>query len=56
MQGCLVLPHKSEPVLSNGHSRIQTPLDLYTDEDLDDMIGTQEKFLAAVGCEAEIVQ
>jgi integrase len=28
-----------------GHSRIQTTLDLYTDEDLDEMIAAQEKFL-----------
>jgi hypothetical protein len=32
-----------------GHSRIQTTLDLYTDEDLDEMIAAQEKFLDAVG-------
>jgi integrase len=35
-----------------GHSRIQTTLDLYTDEDLDEMIAAQEKFLDAVGFEA----
>ena len=34
-----------------GHSRIQTTLDLYTDEDLDEMIAAQEKFLDAVGFE-----
>ena len=39
-----------------GHSRIQTTLDLYTDEDLDEMITAQEKFLAAVGFEAGSVQ
>jgi integrase len=39
-----------------GHSRIQTTLDLYTDEDLDEMIAAQEKFLDAVGIEAETVQ
>jgi hypothetical protein len=32
-----------------GHSRIQTTLDLYTDEDLDEMIAAQEKFLDACG-------
>src|SRR5579862_3632596 len=30
-----------------GHSRIQTTLDLYTEEDLDEMIAAQEKFLDA---------
>ena len=39
-----------------GHSRIQTTLDLYTDEDLDEMIAAQEKFLDAVGFEAGGVQ
>jgi hypothetical protein len=39
-----------------GHSRIQTPLDLYTDEDRDEMIAAQEKFLDAVGFERETVQ
>src|SRR5580658_2527711 len=39
-----------------GHSRIQTTLDLYTDEDLDEMIAAQEKFLDAVGFERETVQ
>jgi hypothetical protein len=39
-----------------GHSRIQTTLDLYTDEDLDEMIAAQEKFLGAVGFEAGSVQ
>ena len=39
-----------------GHSRIQTTLDLYTDEDLVEMIGAQEKFLDAVGFEAGSVQ
>ncbi len=27
-----------------GHSRIQTPLDLYTDEDLDEMIRLRKSF------------
>jgi hypothetical protein len=40
----------------NGHSRIQTTLDLYTDEDLDEMIAAQEKFLDAVGFETGSVQ
>ena len=39
-----------------GHSRIQTTLDLYTDEDLDEMIEAQEKFLNAVGFEGGSVQ
>ena len=39
-----------------GHSRIQSTLDLYTDEDLDEMIAAQEKFLNAVGLESGRVQ
>jgi integrase len=39
-----------------GHSRIQTTLDLYTDEDLDEMIAAQDKFLDAAGFERETVQ
>ena len=39
-----------------GHSRIQTTLDLYADEDLDEMIAAQEKFLDAVGFEREAIQ
>ena len=39
-----------------GHSRIQTTLDLYTDEDLDEMIAAQDKFLDAVGFERETIQ
>jgi integrase len=39
-----------------GHSRIQTTLDLYTDEDLDEMIAAQEKFLDAAGFETGNVQ
>jgi hypothetical protein len=39
-----------------GHSRIQTTLDLYTDEDLDEMIAAQEKFLDAVGFKSGSVQ
>ena len=39
-----------------GHSRIQTTLDLYTDEGLDEMIAAQEKFLDAVGFESGSVQ
>jgi hypothetical protein len=35
---------------------LQTTLDLYTDEDLDEMIAAQEKFLDAVGFERETVQ
>jgi hypothetical protein len=39
-----------------GHSRIQTTLDLYTDEDLDEMIAAQEKFRNALGFESGSVQ
>ena len=39
-----------------GHSRIQTTLDLYTDEDLDEMIAAQEKILNAVRFESGSVQ
>ena len=39
-----------------GHSLIQTTLDLYADEDLDEMISAQEKSLDAVGFEKEAVQ
>jgi integrase len=39
-----------------GHSRVQTTLDLYTGEDLDEMIAAQEKFLDAVGFESGSVQ
>jgi hypothetical protein len=39
-----------------GHSRVQTVFDLYTDEDLDEMIAAQEKFLDAVGFESGSVQ
>ena len=39
-----------------GHSRIQTTLDLYTDEGIDEIIAAQEKFLDAVGFEGGSVQ
>ncbi len=39
-----------------GHSRIQTTLDLYTDEDFDEMIAAQDKFLDPVGFQRETVQ
>jgi len=39
-----------------GDSRIQTTLDLYTEEDLDEMIAAQEKFLDAAGFESGSVQ
>jgi len=39
-----------------GHSRIQTTLDLYTQEDLEEMIAAQEKFLNAVGFESGSIQ
>jgi hypothetical protein len=45
---------EGDPEDCAGHlgSRIQTTLDLYTDEDLGEMIAAQEKFLDAVGFEA----
>ena len=39
-----------------GHSQIQTTLDLYTDEDRDEMIAAQEKLLDGVGFESGSVQ
>jgi hypothetical protein len=39
-----------------GHSRIQTTLGLYTEEDLDEMFAAQEQFLDAVGFESGSVQ
>jgi hypothetical protein len=39
-----------------GHSRIRTTLDLYTDDNLDEMIAAQEKYLEAVGFESVSVQ
>ena len=39
-----------------GHSRIQATLDLYVDENLDEMITAQEKFLDAVGFEGGSVR
>jgi len=39
-----------------GHSRIQTTLDLYTDEDLEEMIAAHKKFLNAVGFGSGSVQ
>ena len=38
-----------------GHSRIQTTLDLYRDEDLDETIAAGEKFIDAVGFDRETV-
>jgi hypothetical protein len=38
------------------HSRIQTTLDLHTDEDLDEMIAAQDKFVDAIGIESGNVQ
>ena len=54
----LVNKAKENPKTVQGilrHSRIRTTLVLYTDEDLDEMIAAQEKFLDAVGFEAETV-
>ena len=39
-----------------GHARIQTTLDLYADEDLDEMIAAQEKYLDAVGFDSGSIQ
>jgi len=39
-----------------GHARVQTVFDLYTDEDLDEMIAAQEKYLDAVGFDCGSVQ
>ena len=39
-----------------GHARIQTTLDLYVGEGLEEMIAAQEKFLDAVGFEPRSVQ
>ena len=39
-----------------GHARIQTALDLYVGEDLEEMIAAQEKFLDEVGFESGSVQ
>jgi len=39
-----------------GQSRIQTALDLYADEDLDEMIAAQEKYFDAVVFESGSVQ
>jgi integrase len=39
-----------------GHARVQTVFDLYTDEDLDEMISAQDKFVEAVGIESVTVQ
>jgi hypothetical protein len=55
----LVNKAKENPKTVQGilvHSRIQTTLDLYTDEDLDEMIAAQEKFLDAVGFKSGSVQ
>src|SRR5437879_12038083 len=55
---CTACPASSQVA----HSRntcptdVQTTLDLYTDEDLDEMIAAQEKFLDAVGFDREPVQ
>lgn len=39
-----------------GHASVQTVFDLYTQENVDEMIAAQEKFLDAVGFESGIVQ
>ncbi len=59
LSNCLVNKAKENPKTVQGilgHSRIQTTLDLYTDEDLDEMIAAQEKFIDAVGFETGSVQ
>jgi hypothetical protein len=50
---------KVEPKTVQGilrHSRIQTTLDLYTQEDSDEARGAQGKFLKAVGMRSGMVQ
>jgi hypothetical protein len=50
---------KVEPKTVQGilrHSRIQTTLDLYTQEDRDEALGAQGAFLKAVGMQSGMVQ
>jgi integrase len=55
----LVNKAKVEPKTVQGilrHSRIQTTLDLYTQEDSDEARGAQGEFLKAVGIHSEVPQ
>jgi integrase len=55
----LVNKAKVEPKTVQGilrHSRIQTTLDLYTQEDSDDARAAQGEFLRALGMQSELVQ
>jgi hypothetical protein len=55
----LVNKAKVEPKTVQGilrHSRIQTTLDLYTQEDRDEARGAQGEFLKAVGMHSEVPQ
>ena len=55
----LVNKAKVEPKTVQGilrHSRIQTTLDLYTQEDSDEALGAQGKFLRAIGVSSGMVQ
>jgi integrase len=55
----LVNKAKVEPKTVQGilrHSRIQTTLDLYTQEDSDEARGAQGAFLKALGMHSEVVQ
>jgi len=55
----LVNKARENPRLVQGivrHSRIQTTLDLYADDEFAEMIAAQEKLLDAVGFEAGSVQ
>ena len=50
---------KVEPKTVQGilrHSKIQTTLDLYTQEDADEARAAQGRFLAAVGLKTEAIQ
>jgi len=50
-------PYTSKTVQGTlGHARIQAVFALCTDEDLDEMMAAQEKFLDAVGFETGSVQ
>ena len=55
----LVNKAKVEPKTVQGilrHARIQTTLDLYTQDDCDEARGTQGEFLKAVGIHSGMVQ
>ena len=55
----LVNKAKVEPKTVQGilrHSKIQTTLDLYTQEDSDETLAAQVEFLAAIGMGSEAIQ